>query len=354
MKWDGEWHITYEVFRDLGLAFAAVLVLIYILVVWWFEAFAMPLTIMAAIPFSLVGILPAHAAMGAFFTATSMIGFIAGAGIVVRNSIILVDFIEMRVREGMPLDRRGRRCRRRPLPADGADGGGGDRRVGGDPLRSDFPGPGDFLDGGRGGVAAAVARHRSRPVFHEPPEAAHDRCVRGAITGRSTVMSPVAKVSRVLVGVDFDEASASALKVAGVLASTWDADLTVFHSSRPEAPAYFTANRIETLEAERQQSRAVTAARSAPSPRSSRRGVHVVVEEGPPEDALLRLATDFDLIVVGTHRRHGARRWWLGSVAEAVVRRSPRPVLVVPAGAGVLDAHRPDQDSRRRRRCRRW
>ncbi len=104
MKWDGEWHITYEVFRDLGLAFAAVLVLIYILLVWWFEGFGVPLTIMAAIPFSLVGILPAHAAMGAFFTATSMIGFIAGAGIVVRNSIILVDFIEMRVREGMPLN----------------------------------------------------------------------------------------------------------------------------------------------------------------------------------------------------------------------------------------------------------
>ena len=103
MKWDGEWHITYEVFRDLGIAFAAVLVLIYILVVWWFGAFGVPLTIMAAIPFSLVGILPAHAAMGAFFTATSMIGFIAGAGIVVRNSIILVDFIEMRLREGMPL-----------------------------------------------------------------------------------------------------------------------------------------------------------------------------------------------------------------------------------------------------------
>jgi multidrug efflux pump subunit AcrB len=103
MKWDGEWHITYEVFRDLGIAFAAVLILIYILVVWWFEAFGVPLTIMAAIPFSLVGILPAHAVMGAFFTATSMIGFIAGAGIVVRNSIILVDFIEMRLREGMPL-----------------------------------------------------------------------------------------------------------------------------------------------------------------------------------------------------------------------------------------------------------
>jgi multidrug efflux pump subunit AcrB len=104
MKWDGEWHITYEVFRDLGLAFAAVLVLIYVLVVGWFQSFLTPLVIMVAIPFSLVGILPGHWALNAFFTATSMIGFIAGAGIVVRNSIILVDFIELRVREGMPLD----------------------------------------------------------------------------------------------------------------------------------------------------------------------------------------------------------------------------------------------------------
>jgi len=104
MKWDGEWHITYEVFRDLGIAFAAVLVLIYVLVVGWFESFVTPLVIMAAIPFSLVGILPGHALLGAFFTATSMIGFIAGAGIVVRNSIILVDFIELRLKEGMALD----------------------------------------------------------------------------------------------------------------------------------------------------------------------------------------------------------------------------------------------------------
>jgi multidrug efflux pump subunit AcrB len=105
MKWDGEWHITYEVFRDLGLAFAAVLVLIYILVVAWFQSFKTPLVIMAAIPFSLVGILPGHWAMGAFFTATSMIGFIAGAGIVVRNSIILVDFIELRLKVGEPLEK---------------------------------------------------------------------------------------------------------------------------------------------------------------------------------------------------------------------------------------------------------
>ena len=103
IKWDGEWHITYEVFRDLGLAFGAVLVLIYILVVDWFQSFLTPLVIMVAIPFSLVGILPGHMLTGAFFTATSMIGFIAGAGIVVRNSIILVDFIELRVAQGMPL-----------------------------------------------------------------------------------------------------------------------------------------------------------------------------------------------------------------------------------------------------------
>ena len=103
MKWDGEWHITIEVFRDMGLAFAAVLILIYVLVVGWFRSFIVPLIIMAPIPLTLVGIMPAHAIMGAFFTATSMIGFIAGAGIIVRNSIILVDFIELRIREGMPL-----------------------------------------------------------------------------------------------------------------------------------------------------------------------------------------------------------------------------------------------------------
>jgi multidrug efflux pump subunit AcrB len=104
VKWDGEWQITVEVFRDLGLAFAAVLVLIYLLVVGWSRSFVTPLVIMAPIPLTLVGILPAHALMGAFFTATSMIGFIAGAGIVVRNAIILVDFIELRRAQGMSLE----------------------------------------------------------------------------------------------------------------------------------------------------------------------------------------------------------------------------------------------------------
>jgi len=104
MKWDGEWHITLEVFRDLGLAFAAVLVLIYVLVVGWFDSFVVPLVVLLPIPLSLIGILPAHGLLGAFFTATSMIGFIAGAGIIVRNSIILVDFIRLKVAEGMPLE----------------------------------------------------------------------------------------------------------------------------------------------------------------------------------------------------------------------------------------------------------
>ena len=104
MKWDGEWHITIEVFRDLGSAFAACLVLIYVLMVGWFRSFITPAIVMVAIPFSLIGILPAHGLLGAFFSATSMIGFMAGGGIVVRNSIILVDFIELRLREGMALN----------------------------------------------------------------------------------------------------------------------------------------------------------------------------------------------------------------------------------------------------------
>ncbi|MBK8040538.1 MAG: efflux RND transporter permease subunit [Verrucomicrobiaceae bacterium] len=103
MKWDGEWHITIEVFRDLGAAFGACIILIYVLMVGWFRSFLTPAIVMIAIPFSLVGILPAHGLMDAFFSATSMIGFMAGGGIVVRNSIILVDFIELRMREGMPL-----------------------------------------------------------------------------------------------------------------------------------------------------------------------------------------------------------------------------------------------------------
>jgi multidrug efflux pump subunit AcrB len=103
IKWDGEWQVTIEVFRDLGLAFAIVLLLIYVLVVGWFGSFTVPLVIMAPIPLTLVGILPGHAIGGAFFTATSMIGMIALAGIIVRNSILLVDFIQLEQSRGRSL-----------------------------------------------------------------------------------------------------------------------------------------------------------------------------------------------------------------------------------------------------------
>ncbi|HET7042488.1 MAG TPA: efflux RND transporter permease subunit, partial [Gemmatimonadales bacterium] len=103
LKWDGEWQVTIEVFRDLGIAFAVVLLLIYVLVVGWFQSFTVPLVIMAPIPLTLIGILPGHAFSGAFFTATSMIGMIALAGIIVRNSILLVDFIQLEEARGRTL-----------------------------------------------------------------------------------------------------------------------------------------------------------------------------------------------------------------------------------------------------------
>ncbi len=103
MKWDGEWQITFEVFRDLGAAFAVVLVIIYLLIVGWFQSFRTPLVMMVAIPLSLVGIIPGHFIHGAFFTATSMIGMIALAGIMVRNSVLIIDFIQLRIQDGVAL-----------------------------------------------------------------------------------------------------------------------------------------------------------------------------------------------------------------------------------------------------------
>ena len=170
MKWDGEWHITYEVFRDLGLAFAAVLVLIYILVVAWFQSFKTPLVIMAAIPFSLVGILPAHALMGAFFTATSMIGFIAGAGIVVRNSIILVDFIELQAQAGDAAGRCRGRCRGGAFPPHDADGSRGRRRIVGDSLRPHLSGSGHLADGRGSRFSLSFADDGSDPFLLERTE----------------------------------------------------------------------------------------------------------------------------------------------------------------------------------------
>ena len=103
MKWDGEWHITYETFRDMGIAFAVAMVLIYLLIVGQFQSFVTPLIIMAPIPLTLIGILPGHWLTGSYFTATSMIGFIALAGVIVRNSILLVDFIQLQEHAGVPL-----------------------------------------------------------------------------------------------------------------------------------------------------------------------------------------------------------------------------------------------------------
>jgi multidrug efflux pump subunit AcrB len=101
LKWDGEWHITYETFRDMGAAYGVGLILIYLLVVAQFRSYSTPLVIMAPIPLTLIGVMPGHALLGAQFTATSMIGMIALAGIIVRNSILLVDFIELQVAQGM-------------------------------------------------------------------------------------------------------------------------------------------------------------------------------------------------------------------------------------------------------------
>lgn len=136
----------------------------------------------------------------------------------------------------------------------------------------------------------------------------------------------------VLVGVDFDAPSASALTVAGVLAEAFGADVSIAHAASIELPPYFTQAQQRALQAEQQDARAniaddlrAFAAQHVTVP------VTAIAEEGPPAETLLRLAPAFDLLVVGTHRYRGARRWWLGSVAEEVVRHAPVPVLVVPA-----------------------
>ena len=103
VKWDGEWQITYEVFRDLGIAFLVALLIIYLLIVGWFQNFLVPIVMLAAIPLSLIGIVLGHWMMGSYFSATSMIGFIALAGIMVRNSVLLIDFINISLKQGVPL-----------------------------------------------------------------------------------------------------------------------------------------------------------------------------------------------------------------------------------------------------------
>lgn len=136
---------------------------------------------------------------------------------------------------------------------------------------------------------------------------------------------------RILVGVDFDESSALAVTMAGTVARSFGGELTVVHAHSIDRPAYFTGAQIDALEAETTAAKQRCAddvsafvARHTATPAAAR------VEEGPPAEVIVRLAADYDLVVLGTHRRQGPRRWWIGSVAEAVLRDSPVPVLIVP------------------------
>ncbi len=146
LKWDGESQITYETFRDMGAAYAVGLVLIYLLVVAQFGSYLTPLIIMAPIPLTIIGVMPGHALLGAQYTATSMIGMIALAGIIVRNSILLVDFINLQVRDGVAFKRGRRALGHHPRAADRADRPGGDARRLLHPRRPDLQRPGDLAD----------------------------------------------------------------------------------------------------------------------------------------------------------------------------------------------------------------
>lgn len=154
-------------------------------------------------------------------------------------------------------------------------------------------------------------------------------------------MTPV-QIKRVLVGVELEGSSESAIAAAAALAGIFHATLTAVHAHSLEVPAYFTEAQLEALEAEREQIRArLMAEVQALAARQTSLPVAPIAEEGTPADVILRLAPAFDLVILGTRRLHGARRWWLGSVAEDVVHRASVPVLVVPAGvpaAGVLSA----------------
>ena len=144
LLWDGEWEVTYVTFRDMGAAFAVAILAIYLLVVAQFGSFVLPLVVLTPVPLTLIGIVLGHWALGAPFTATSMIGFIALAGIIVRNSILLVDFIRTRRAQGIAAasgaDRGGSDAVQANLP----DRRGCDDRRGFHPDRSDFSGPGDL------------------------------------------------------------------------------------------------------------------------------------------------------------------------------------------------------------------
>ncbi len=321
MKWDGEWHITYEVFRDMGVAFAVVMVLIYILVVGWFQSFKTPLTIMAAIPFSLVGILPAHALMGAFFTATSMIGFIAGAGIVVRNSIILVDFVELRIKHGMSLAEAvvdAGAVRFRPMMLTAAAVIVGSSVILFDPI---FQGLAISLMAGE--VASLLLSRMAVPVlFYLSERKSHPDKI--SATDEKTVLCPS----------DLSPRSAIALKYAASIAGVFGARLKVLYARETDVPPYFTDAQIDEIAAEQGQEidddlehlkRFVTD-NLGPESGSESKAV-----DSSPAAAIFDEAerSDTILISLGTHGRSGFEKLRFGSVAETVLRKSPVPVLTV-------------------------
>jgi nucleotide-binding universal stress UspA family protein len=319
MKWDGEWHITYEVFRDLGIAFAAVMVLIYILVVGWFQSFKTPLTIMAAIPFSLVGILPAHALMGAFFTATSMIGFIAGAGIVVRNSIILVDFVELRLKHGMSLidavvDAGAVRFRPMMLTAAAVIVGSAVMLF--DPI---FQGLAISLMAGE--VASLLLSRMTVPVLFYLSE----RKKHPETDQRSDVKT-------VLCPTDFSEQSAVALRYADRIADAFGARLKVIHAVESELPPYFTQSQLERISEEEEQtaSAGIEAIKAFVSENLGKdSGFDSLFVDDSPSAAILEESGKADtiLIALGTHGRGGLEKLRFGSVAETVLRETHGAVL---------------------------
>jgi nucleotide-binding universal stress UspA family protein len=329
MKWDGEWHITYELFRDLGLAFAVVMVLIYILVVGWFQSFKTPLTIMAAIPFSLIGILPAHALMGAFFTAPSMVGLIAGAGIVVRNSIILVDFVELRIAHGMSLVEAvvdAGAVRFRPMMLTAAAVIVGSSVMLFDPI---FQGLAISLMAGE--LASLLLSRMAVPVLYYLSErSAHkDKIVRSDI---KTVLCPT----------DFSPQSAIAVKFAAAIASVFGAKMTVLHASEADAPSYFTDSQLDEMSAGlsgNNTAAAETVNEFVRQQLGQQAQFDSKITEAEPTSAILRETEKADtiLIALGTHGRSGFEEIRFGSVAGAILRDCSYPVLTVNPCVGQVE-----------------
>ncbi|MBP7475874.1 MAG: efflux RND transporter permease subunit, partial [Pyrinomonadaceae bacterium] len=330
MKWDGEWHITYEVFRDMGIAFAVVMILIYILVVGWFQSFKTPLTIMAAIPFSLVGILPAHALMGAFFTATSMIGFIAGAGIVVRNSIILVDFVQLRMSHGMPLIEAvvdAGAVRFRPMLLTAAAVIVGSSVMLFDPI---FQGLAISLMAGE--VASLLLSRMAVPVlFYLSERKGHPEASAGS--DDNVVLCPT----------DFSLQSGIALKFAETIARVFGAKLTVLHAAESDAPAYFTDAQLQEIASEEQQVEdegTIQIKDFAKEHLGAECEFDAVFVGDSPTAAILEksLRANTLLIALGTHGRSGFEKLRFGSVAEAVLRGSNSPVLTINENIKAVEA----------------